>query len=52
MHRYEFLELIIRLSIVKYRETKIVKTIQEAVERFITMDLLPKAKSLNGLNFR
>ena len=52
MHRYEFIELIIRLSIIKYRDTKIVSTIQDAVERFLTVDLFPKAKRLDSIVFR
>ena len=41
LHRFEFIELIVRLALVKYRDTKICLTLNDSVETLISHDLLP-----------
>lgn len=52
LHRYEFLELIVRLAIIKYKDTKVLQTTQASFQRFLDQDLIPKAKKINGFTFR
>ena len=52
MHRYEFVEVIVRLGLVKYKEPKVVTTLHEACERILTKDVIIKNKAVDGLNFR
>lgn len=46
------MEIIIRMAIVKYRDTKVVKNVQAAVQRFLEQDLFPNTRWLDGFMFR
>lgn len=52
LHRYEFIEVIVRLSLSKYKEPKIVSTLAEAAEMIFVKDVIPRNAAVDGLNFR
>jgi hypothetical protein len=52
LHRYEFVEVIVRLAKDKYKEPKIVGTLAEAADKIFTEDVIPKNKAVDGFNFR
>jgi hypothetical protein len=52
LHRYEFVEMIVRLAQIKYRDSKACPTLHEAVETLIVNDLLKHNTQLNGLEWR
>lgn len=52
LHRFEFMELIVRIAQVKYRDSKIALHLHEAIETLVTRDLLPNNPQLNGMAFR
>ena len=52
LHRYEFVEMIVRLAYIKYGDAKACPTLHEAVETIIVNDLLKHNTQLNGLEWR
>jgi hypothetical protein len=40
LHRYEFIEIIVRLAQVKYKEPKIIPSLRDAVEKMIKDDII------------
>lgn len=54
LHRYEFVEIIVRIAQEKYCVTKVCKNVQNAVKKLIMEHILPNNKNLevDGYNFR
>lgn len=52
LHRYEFVEFIVRLGLTKYKEPKKVETLMQATEAILKDDILPNNQAVDGLNFR
>ena len=52
LHRYEFVEFIVRLGLNLYREPKIVENILESIDRICLTDVIPRNPTVDGLNFR
>lgn len=52
LHRYEFLEVNVRLSLSKYKEPKVVPTLSEAFDKIMTEDVTPNNTAVDGYNFR
>lgn len=52
LHRYEFVEVIVRLGISKYKDPKIAPNLHEAAEMILSNDVIPKNKAVDGFNFR
>lgn len=52
LHRYEFVEMIVRLASIKYRDTKVNNHLHEAVENMIVNDILKYNPQLNGFEWR
>ena len=52
LHRYEFIEVIVRLSQSKYKDPKIVTSLHEAVQMILENDIIPKNQKVDGVNFR
>ena len=52
LHRYEFVEVIVRLSLVKYKEPKIHEKLHDATEQILIKDVLPNNPSVDGYTFR
>ena len=52
LHRYEFIEFIVRLSLTIYKEPKRVETLWDAYSLILDKDILPKNPTVDGLNFR
>lgn len=52
LHRYEFVEVIVRLSLVKYKEPKIIDKLHDATLEILEKDVLPNNPSVDGYNFR
>ena len=52
LHRYEFVEVIVRLGISKYKDPKIAPNLHEAAEMILKNDVIGKNKSVDGFNFR
>ena len=52
LHRYEFVEVIVRLSLVKYKEPKIHEKLHDATEAILLEDILPNNIGVDGYNFR
>jgi hypothetical protein len=52
LHRYEFVEVNVRLALSKYKDPKIVPTLHEAADKLMTEDVIPKNIGVEGLNFR
>jgi hypothetical protein len=52
LHRYEFIEVIVRLALSKYKDTKVTATLQDAVEKILSEDIIPKNPAVDGFNFR
>ena len=42
LHRFEFIELLVRVGFLKYKEQKPTVTMNEATESFLTKDILPR----------
>ena len=41
LYRFEFLEMVVRLAQAKYKDTKVLPSLRDALEKFITVDILP-----------
>jgi hypothetical protein len=52
LHRYEFVEVIVRLSLSKYKDPKIVPSLHDAAKKICEEDIIPKNPAVDGLNFR
>ena len=52
LHRYEFLELIVRLGQSVYRDSKREATIIGAIEAIFLQDIAPNNPMVDGLSFR
>lgn len=54
MNRYEFLEIIVRFALLKYRDAKdqICKTATEAINKLMNEKIYPNAETLDGWQFR
>ena len=52
LHRYEFVELIVRLSQSVYRDSKQEDTIIGAIEAICSQDIVPNNPAVDGLSFR
>jgi len=52
LHRYEFVEMIVRLASIKYRDTKVCQNLHDAVENMIVNDILKYNPQLNGFEWR
>ena len=52
LHRYEFVEVIVRLSLVKYKEPKIHEKLHDATLAILENDILPNNVGVDGYNFR
>lgn len=52
LHRYEFVEVLVRLSLSKFKEPKIVETLPQALEKMLSEYVYPKNPAVDGLNFR
>lgn len=52
LNRYEFLEIIVRLAIQLYRESKVVESSVEAVNKLIVENILPNSRYMDGDKFR
>ena len=52
LHRYEFVEVIVRLSLVKYKDSKIYSNLHDATRVILEHDILPNNPSVDGYNFR
>jgi hypothetical protein len=52
LNRYEFLEVIVRLANAKYFISKICETSPQALQKFLTENIFPNSKEVNGENFR
>jgi len=50
--RYEFMEMIVRVANFRYKETKLVKTTCEAIEKVLSELIYPHAQAMNGEKFR
>ena len=52
MHRYEFVEFIVRLGLNIYRDTKKVETIELAIQAICEDDVIPHNPAVDGRTFR
>ena len=52
MTRYEFMEMIVRVANERFKNTRIVKTTCEALERVLETMIYPNARSMDGEHFR
>ena len=52
LHRFEFIEFIVRIGIAKYKDTKKVSTFEEATEMVICENILPNNRGMDGHSFR
>ena len=52
LHRYEFIEVNVRLALSKFKEPKITETLALAVEKMMLENIIPKNPAVDGLNFR
>lgn len=52
LHRYEFLEIIVRLANAKFKETGQVKSTIEALEKLLKEFIYPNARKVDGKSFR
>lgn len=52
LHRYEFIEVNVRLSISKYKDPKIAANLTESTDMIFTNDVIPNNKAVDGFNFR
>ena len=52
LHRYEFVEFIVRMSQSVYRDSKREDTIVGAIEALFLQDIAPNNPAVDGLNFR
>ena len=52
LHRYEFVEVIVRLSISKYKDPKICEKLHQATEKILLDDIINNNPAVDGLNFR
>jgi len=41
LHRYEFIDILIRVAYAKYRESKICMNLHDSIENLILKDILP-----------
>ena len=52
LHRYEFVEMIVRLASIKYKDTKVCQNLHDAVENIVVNDILKYNPQLNGFEWR
>ena len=52
LHRYEFVEFIVRMGLNLYKEPKIVTTVADAIDWLVVKDVVPNNPAVDGLNFR
>ena len=52
LNRYEFLEIIVRLANAKYKESGVVRTTCEAIEKLLNDNIYPNTKEMDGELFR
>lgn len=54
LHRYEFIDILIRVAYAKYRESKICMNLHDSIENLILKDILPHHQNhtLDGNKFR
>jgi len=48
LHRYEFVEILIRLAMAKFKQTKIELNPVKAVDKLLAENIYPNAMELNG----
>ena len=52
LHRYEFVEFIVRLGLTKYKEPKKVETLMQSTEMILQEDVLPNNTAVDGKKWR
>ena len=52
LHRYEFIEVIVRLANSKYREPKIIKNLPVAVDEILSKCIIPNNPKVDGVTWR
>jgi hypothetical protein len=52
LNRYEFLEILVRLAIVKYKENNICSSSVEALQKFLDENIYPNIEECNPILFR
>jgi hypothetical protein len=52
LERYEFIEILVRLATIKYKDTKQVKTFTKAFTKLMDEHILPYSEYSEGLSFR
>ena len=52
LNRYEFLEIILRTALFRYKDTKLAPTTCKAIEMLLEELIYPNARSMNGEHFR
>ena len=52
LHRYEFIEILVRIAQEKFCAPKVAKNVQEAVEKLIVEYILPNNEKMTGFDFR
>ena len=52
LHRYEFIEFVVRLALAAYKDTKKVETIEEAIEKICQEDIFPSNSKCESKSFR
>mmetsp|Transcript_25236 Transcript_25236/g.39053 ORF Transcript_25236/g.39053 Transcript_25236/m.39053 type:complete len:270 (-) Transcript_25236:87-896(-) len=52
LHRYEFVEIIVRLAQKKFKEPGICENLHSATEKMLIEYIIPKNAAVDGLNFR
>ena len=52
LHRYEFVEFIVRLGQTRYKDSKQTESLMEATEFIMRDDVIPHNNAVDGLQFR
>jgi Ca2+-binding EF-hand superfamily protein len=52
LNRYEFIELIVRTAIFRFKDTKLTDNVPAAIDMLLTQLIYPTAKSMHGEHFR
>jgi uncharacterized protein YggL (DUF469 family) len=52
LNRYEFLEVIARIAVALFKESKVCETIPEAIHKLLTENIYPNSREMNGEHFR
>ena len=52
LRRYEFLEILVRLAIVKYKETGICRSISDSLNKLLNDNIFPNLEESNAFSFR